>query len=65
MDAYEIVVVFGLTFFGALCVMGLVMTVREMQPRLRKLLSGWLDELQQRAEIRRVLRDLRRRGVIR
>jgi hypothetical protein len=58
-------VVFGLTFFGALCVTGVVMTVREMQPRLRKLLRGWLDEIQQRAEIRRVLRDLRRRGVIR
>ncbi len=65
MDAYEITVAFGLLFFGALCVMGLVMTVREMQPRLRELFRGWLDEIQQRAEIRRVLRDLRRRGVIR
>ena len=65
MDAYEFVVAFGLLFFGAMCVMGVVMTVREMQPRLRELFRGWLDEIQQRAEIRRVLRDLRRRGVIR
>ena len=65
MDAYELTVSFGLLFFGAMCVMGVVMTAREMQPSLRELLRGWLDELQQRAEIRRVLRDLRRRGVIR
>ena len=64
MDAYGYVVLFALLWFGAICVMGIVMTLHQLWPTFASALADQIERLHQRLQLRRVRRDLERRGIL-
>ncbi len=64
MDVYGYVVVFGLLWFGAICVMGLFMTLHQLWPTLAAALADKVERLHQRLQARRFRRELEKWKVL-